>query len=59
MRNEPAAFADGIGQLLRWYRDGRLKPHVERTFPLEQAGDAIALMASRGVKGKVVVTLDR
>jgi NADPH2:quinone reductase len=56
MRREPERFADSTRQLLRWYADGRLKPHIDRTFPLERAGEAIAYMAGRQVKGKVVVT---
>jgi NADPH2:quinone reductase len=56
MRREPERFAESTRQLLRWYTDGRLKPHIDRTFPLERAGEAIAYMAGRQVKGKVVVT---
>jgi NADPH:quinone reductase len=56
MRREPSRFAAGINQLCQWYREGRLKPHIDRTFPLEQAAEALTLMATRGVKGKVVLT---
>jgi NADPH2:quinone reductase len=56
MRREPERFAESTRQLLRWYTDSRLKPHIDRTFPLERAGEAIAYMAGRQVKGKVVVT---
>jgi NADPH2:quinone reductase len=56
MRREPERFAESTRQLLRWHTDGRLKPHIDRTFPLERAGEAIAYMAGRQVKGKVVVT---
>lgn len=57
MRREPERFAESTRQLLRWHTDGRLKPHIDRTFPLERAGEAIAYMAGRQVKGKVVVTI--
>jgi NADPH2:quinone reductase len=56
MRREPERFAESTRQLLRWHTDGRLKPHIDRTVPLERAGEAIAYMAGRQVKGKVVVT---
>jgi NADPH2:quinone reductase len=56
VRREPARFADSMRQLATWYRDGRLKPHVSETFPLEKAADALKLMAARKVKGKVVLT---
>ncbi len=55
-RREPRAFADSVAQLGRWYSEGRLKPHVSATFPLERAVDALKQMAARQVKGKVVLT---
>jgi NADPH2:quinone reductase len=55
-RREPKAFAESLGQLGKWFREGRLKPHVSQTFPLERAVDALKLMAERKVKGKVVLT---
>ena len=57
-RREPAQFAASIAQLTRWYGEGRLKPHVSQTLPLEKAADAIKLLASRQAKGKVVLTMD-
>jgi NADPH2:quinone reductase len=56
-RREPTAFAESIGQLGKWFREGKLKPHVSQTFPLAQAVDALKLMAARKVKGKVVLTV--
>jgi len=55
-RREPKAFAESIGQLGRWYAEGKLKPHVSQTFPLAKAVDALKMMAARQVKGKVVLT---
>jgi NADPH2:quinone reductase len=56
-RREPKAFAESIGQLGKWFREGKLKPHVSQTFPLAKAVDALKLMAGRKVKGKVVLTV--
>jgi NADPH2:quinone reductase len=56
MRREPTRYASGVSQLCQWYREGRLTPHIDRTFPLERAADALTLMATRNVKGKVVLT---
>jgi NADPH2:quinone reductase len=56
-RREPQRFAESIAQLGRWFAEGRLKPHVSATFPLERAADALTLMANRQVKGKVVLTV--
>ena len=55
-RREPKAFAASIGQLGAWFREGKLKPHVSRSFALEQAVEALQLMAARKVTGKVVLT---
>jgi NADPH:quinone reductase len=54
-RREPERFAESVRQLGRWYHEGKLRPHVSRTFPLAQAAEALKLMAARQVKGKVVL----
>ena len=56
-RREPRALAESLGQLARWYGEGKLRPHVSQTLPLEQAAQAIRLLASRQAKGKVVLTM--
>lgn len=58
-RREPQRFAESIRQLGRWYAEGRLKPHISATFPLERAADALTKMANREVTGKVVLTVGR
>jgi NADPH:quinone reductase len=56
-RREAARFAESIRQLTKWYAEGRLKPHVSQTYPLEKAAEALKAMAARQVKGKVVLTV--
>ena len=56
-RREPTRFAEAMEQLGRWYTEGKLKPHVSATFPLERAAEALTLMAARKVTGKVVLTV--
>jgi NADPH2:quinone reductase len=56
-RREPARFAESVRQLAQWYREGKLRPHVSETLPLEKAAEALKLMAARKVKGKVVLTV--
>ena len=56
MRREPESFTASVRQLLRWHGEGRLRPHVDRVFPLERAAEAISYMAGRHVRGKVAVT---
>ncbi len=56
-RREPQRFLEAMAKLGRWFGEGKLKPHISATFPLERAADALTLMAERKVKGKVVVTV--
>lgn len=56
-RREPKAFAESFAQLDRWFREGKLKPHVSQTFPLAKAVEALQLMAGRKAKGKIVLTV--
>jgi NADPH2:quinone reductase len=54
-RREPARFHDRVQQLGRWFQEGKLRPHVSEVLPLDRAPEAIARMASRAVKGKLVI----
>ena len=54
-KREPAEFMASVDQLGKWFREGKLKPHISATFPLAKAADALKLMAARQVKGKVVL----
>ena len=56
-RREPERFAESIRRLGKWYAEGKLKPHVSQTLPLEKAAEALKLMAARQVKGKLVLTV--
>lgn len=47
---------EGLIELSRLVEAGRLKVHVEKTFPLEEAGAAHAFLATKP-KGKVVLTV--
>ena len=46
---------EDLGTLLDLVKQGRLKPVVDRAFPLEEANEAFALLEERKVFGKVVV----
>ncbi len=47
-----------LEQCARWFDEGRLKIHVSRTFPLEQAGAAHALLETGHMTGKAVLTME-
>jgi NADPH:quinone reductase len=55
---DPEGHRRNLEELMGWWRDGRLRPHVSSTYPLERAADAIRELADRKAKGKVVVTVD-
>ena len=57
MRREPARFAERVRQLGRWFQEGKVRPYVSETMPLERAPDALARMAARQVTGKIVLTV--
>jgi len=56
-RREPQQFAASVKQLNKWFAEGKLKPHVDQTMPLDRAREALNLMAARKVKGKLVLTV--
>lgn len=58
-RFRPEVLRDSMQTLLRWYEQGKLKPHVSHVLPLERAGNAYELLRSRKSTGKVVVTTGR
>ena len=53
----PERHQASIAELMQMYVDGKIKPHVQATFPLERAGEAITMLAERKAMGKVVVTV--
>jgi NADPH2:quinone reductase len=54
-RREPERFAEEMRQLGQWYAEGRIRPHISATYPLDRAADALNDMAQRRVVGKVVL----
>jgi NADPH:quinone reductase-like Zn-dependent oxidoreductase len=55
---DPKANAAHVAELFQLWDEGKIRPHVSATYPLERGGEAIAAMAARKVIGKLVVTLD-
>ncbi len=41
--------------VLNWIREGKLKVRIDRTYPLEQAAEAHAALASRKTSGKILL----
>lgn len=53
----PQVVTESLATLLGWYAEGRLRPRVEETRPLERAAEALDLLRQRRARGKVVVTI--
>lgn len=47
---------ENIGRLLGWYQEGKLKPLVSETHPLQDAAKALRRLLSREATGKTVLT---
>jgi len=54
---DPKTNAAHVAELFRLWDQGKIKPRVSATYPLERGGEAIAAMAARQVIGKLVVTV--
>ena len=55
---EPQACAQNNRELVEFYTQGKIKPHVSGKYPLAKAGQAIADLAARRALGKLVVMID-
>jgi NADPH2:quinone reductase len=55
MRREPERFDVCMQRLSAWFREGKLRPHVSETLPLDRAAQALASLAARHVTGKIVL----
>jgi NADPH2:quinone reductase len=55
-KRDPAVIQRSFAELLGWFDDGLLAPHVSKTFDLEEAPAAMERMLSRKSTGKVVLT---
>ena len=56
-QKESAVHIENTLELIAYFEQQKLKPHISQTFDLEHAGSAIKTLADRRAKGKVVVTL--
>lgn len=57
-RRNPAKGRENLETINRWASEGRFRPYICKTFPLEKAEDALRMLADRKAVGKVVVTME-
>ncbi len=47
-----------VDEIFEFYRDGKIRPRITATFPLEKAAEALNLMMDRKVLGKVALIVE-
>ncbi|WP_396022177.1 NADPH:quinone oxidoreductase family protein [Celeribacter litoreus] len=52
----PAPLQHSLKTLFEWAAEGKIKPHISNTLPLEEWESALDLIRTRKATGKVVVT---
>jgi NADPH:quinone reductase-like Zn-dependent oxidoreductase len=55
MWHEPEKVAEWVQAIMRGVSEGWIRPHMDKAFPFEQAGEAHSYMESRKNTGKVVL----
>lgn len=55
---EPEGHTENMKELFAMYAEGKVKPRISASFPVEQAAEALNLMQDRKVLGKVVLTVE-
>lgn len=57
IRLRPDAHQRNVDELVRWWADGRLHPHVSAVYPLARTSDAFTALAERRALGKIVISV--
>ena len=52
---EPKVNFENFEQLFAWFSEGKLRPHISKTYPLEEAAQALSDMRARRVNGKIAL----
>ncbi len=55
MERCPEQAARAAESIMAWVGEGRLRPQVDRVLPLQQAGEAMRMVANRSVMGRIVL----
>ena len=55
---DPKAHAANMAELMQMWKDGKIKPRVSCTYPLEEAHEAIKALGDRTAMGKIVVVTE-
>lgn len=55
MERNPDQAARAVEAIMAWVGEGKLRPQVDRVLPLQHAGEAMTLVASRSAMGRIVL----
>ncbi len=56
-QHEPAAHEENTRELMQWFLAGELRPHIGNVLPLDEAAEAMNILARREAMGKVVIEM--
>ncbi len=54
-RHEPEVYGQNMEELIGWYMQGKVKPHIEGRYPLAAAASALERVLGRGATGKIIL----
>lgn len=54
---EPHLHRANIAQLLDWVVEGKIKPHIHKVYQMAETAEALAAIARREVRGKVIIKI--
>jgi NADPH2:quinone reductase len=57
LKFNPKALTDSLSDLMGWYEQGRLAPHISHVLPFERVEEGLDLLRTRKSTGKVVIEL--
>ncbi|HEX7735020.1 MAG TPA: NADPH:quinone oxidoreductase family protein [Ktedonobacteraceae bacterium] len=55
---DPRRNQQHLRELVTWYQEGKIRPRISATYPLERAADALNDMLARRITGKAVLLVD-
>jgi len=59
IKREPAQSAQNNAVLIKLFEEGKLRPLISDTYPMEKAAEALHRFAARDIVGKIVLTMGR
>lgn len=58
LKFRPDVVTKSLAQLVTWYNEDKIKPHVSNVLPLDRVEEGLELLRTRKSTGKVVITID-